>query len=361
MISHYNIIANVLQMTALQTVGRQSQGVDTENALGVLPLSHIYGLTAVAHVGQFRGDQLVILPRFDFDLFLRTIQTYRLNFLYVVPPMLIQLLTQRDKVAKYNLDSVRIVFSGAAPLGIETQDEVSKMFPKWSIGQGYGMTETSPVATASSEIDLVAGSSGVLLPGYKAKLIDAEGNVVTGHDQRGELLLQSPSVVLGYLHNEKANAETFVHHEDGRWIRTGDEALVRRSANGHEHVWITDRIKELIKTKGFQVAPAELEAHLLTHDYVADCTVIPVPDDRAGEVPKAFVVKSAVAVQSGKSDKEIARAVEEHVEKHKTKYKWLKGGVEFIDAVPKSPSGKILRRVLKDKERQARKAQGAKL
>lgn len=111
------------------------------------------------------------------------------------------------------------------------------------------MTETSPVASASYEGDIVPGSSGCLLPGYKAKLIDAEGKVVTGHDQRGELLLQSPSVVLGYLHNEKANAETFVHHEDGRWIRTGDEALIRKSPNGHEQVFITDRIKELIKVK----------------------------------------------------------------------------------------------------------------
>ncbi|OAR00503.1 hypothetical protein LLEC1_03031, partial [Akanthomyces lecanii] len=193
----------------------------------------------------------------------------------------------------------------------------------------------------------------------RAKLVDAEGNVVTGHDERGELLLQGPSVVLGYLHNERANAETFVHHADGRWIRTGDEAVVRKSSKGHEHVFITDRIKELIKVKGFQVAPAELEAHLLTHDYVHDCTVIAVPDDRAGEVPKAFVVRSPAC--SGMSDADVRRAVEEHVEQHKTRYKWLKGGVEFVDAIPKSPSGKILRRVLKDKEKAARKAQGAKL
>ncbi|OAA75173.1 phenylacetyl-CoA ligase [Akanthomyces lecanii RCEF 1005] len=359
MISHYNIIANIIQMTLLQSVGRQQDKVLTENVLGILPLSHIYGLTVVAHVSQYRGDQLVILPKFDLALFLKTIQDYQLNFLPVVPPMLIQLITNKDVAAKYNLDCVRCVFSGAAPLGIETQEAANKMFPKWKIGQGYGMTETSPVATASTEIDLVPGSSGGLLPGYKAKLIDAEGKVVTGHDERGELLLQGPSVVLGYLHNEKANAETFVHHADGRWIRTGDEAVVRKSSKGHEHVFITDRIKELIKVKGFQVAPAELEAHLLTHDYVHDCTVIPVPDDRAGEVPKAFVVKSPAS--SGKSDADIRRAVEEHVEKHKTKYKWLKGGVEFIDAIPKSPSGKILRRVLKDKEKAARKAQGAKL
>lgn len=138
MISHYNIIANIIQMTLLQSVGRKQDKVVTENVLGILPLSHIYGLTVVAHVSQYRGDQLVVLPNFDLALFLKTIQDYQLNFLPVVPPMLIQLITNKDVAAKYNLDCVRCVFSGAAPLGIETQEAANKMFPKWKIGQGYG-------------------------------------------------------------------------------------------------------------------------------------------------------------------------------------------------------------------------------
>jgi acyl-CoA synthetase (AMP-forming)/AMP-acid ligase II len=222
------------------------------------------------------------------------------------------------------------------------------------------MTESSPLVTMTSELDVVHGSSGCLVPGAKAKIIDFDGNEVHTHEQRGELLVQSPSVVLGYLNNVKANAETFVHHEDGRWLRTGDEVLVRRSPNGHEHFFVVDRIKELIKVKGHQVAPAELEAHLLGHEAVDDCAVISVPDDRAGEAPKAYVVK-APGVTAGKSDQQVAAELAKFVEEHKARHKWLKGGIEFIDVIPKSPSGKILRRVLRDKEKEARRAAGAKL
>lgn len=387
MISHYNVIANVLQSSIFDIPSRKELGIKTQTCVGVLPFSHIYGLSLVAHVAQYRGDQVVVLPRFDITTFLDAIQRFRIEFLPVVPPMLINLISNPDLCAKYDLTSIRSVFSGAAPLGEETIEAVQKAYPKWHIGQGYGtytlfsfslfsfgsscsfllhiylhflgMTEASPVVVQTSELDRLVGSSGSLVPDCRAKVVDADGNEVTEYDARGELLVQSPSIVLGYLNNEKANAETFVHHEDGRWLKTGDEVLLRKSKQGHDHIFIVDRIKELIKVKGHQVAPAELEAHLLSHDYVADCTVIPVPDDRAGEVPKAFVVKAAAA--SGKSDQDIIRAVSEHVEKHKARYKWLKGGVEFIDAVPKSPSGKILRRLLRDKEKQARQAKGAKL
>lgn len=208
-----------------------------------------------------------------------------------------------------------------------------------------------------------------------------EGVEIEGYDQPGELLVRSPSVVLGYLNNDVANKETF---QDG-WMRTGDEAVIRKSPLGYEHVFIVDRIKELIKVKvcfsfepclflyqirlisnhfpiqqSMQVAPAELEAHLLTHPSVADCAVIPVPDDVSGEVPKAFVVKPA-SVQVGESDRIIKRSIQKYVEQHKSRHKWLKGGVEFIDVIPKSPSGKILRRLLRDKERERRRVAGAKL
>ena len=221
------------------------------------------------------------------------------------------------------------------------------------------MTESSPLVTTTSELDIQTGSSGSLIPGTRAKIVDPDGNEVTAHGARGEMLVQSPSVVLGYLNNERANAETFVHHADGRWLRTGDEVLVRLSANGFEHFDIVDRIKELIKVKGHQVAPAELEAHLLAHDSVADCAVIPVVDERAGEVPKAFVVRDNAA--AGKSDDELTKILHKHVEEAKARHKWLKGGIEFIDAIPKSPSGKILRRMLRDKEKEKRRQQGAKL
>jgi len=187
------------------------------------------------------------------------------------------------------------------------------------------------------------------------------GKEITNYDEPGELLVKSPAVVLGYLNNEKANRETFVIDSTGnRWMRTGDEAVFRKAPSGYEHLFIVDRIKELIKVKGLQVAPAELEAHLLTCDLVADCAVIPVPDDDAGEVPKAYVVKSA-KVGMEDSDEVMKRKIKQHVEATKSRHKWLKGGVEFIDAIPKSASGKILRRLLRDKDREARRQAGAKM
>jgi acyl-coenzyme A synthetase/AMP-(fatty) acid ligase len=264
--------------------------------------------------------------------------------------------------SKYDLSSVKAIFTGAAPLGAESAEELHAIYPSWLIRQGYGLTETCTVVCTTPETDIFFGSSGSLLPGYTAKIISMEGVDITGYDQPGELVVQSPSVVLGYLNNDKANQETFIDDTDGkgRWMRTGDEAVIRLSPKGNEHVVIVDRIKELIKVKGLQVAPAELEAHLLTHPSVADCAVIPIPDDAAGEVPKAFVVKST-SVGLEENDSIIERDIKKHVEQHKARHKWLKGGVEFIDVIPKSPSGKILRRLLRDKEKETRRAKGAKL
>lgn len=248
------------------------------------------------------------------------------------------------------------------------------------------MTETSTVVCSTSEHDIFPGSSGSLIPGVRIKIMGFDGKEVSEYNKPGELLVQSPSVVLGYLNNERANAETFVFDHDGRWIKTGDEACVTVAPSGNEHIFILDRIKELIKVKvcvpsfqllwffrcvatkpseltspaqGHQVAPAELEAHLLTHPFVTDCAVIQVPDDAAGEVPKAFVVRSAAA--GSRSDDEVARVIAKHVQDHKARHKCLKGGVEFVPIIPKSPSGKILRRLLRDKEKAARAKTKAKL
>ncbi|XEV06024.1 hypothetical protein FSHL1_011311 [Fusarium sambucinum] len=359
MISHYNVISNVLQHVTHDSVAREKRGIITQAVTGFLPLSHIYGLVIAAHTSTWRGDQVIILPRFEFKDFLQSVQDFKIRQLLVVPPIIIQILRSKDICAKYDLSSVKFVYCGAAPLGEETIRDMSSLYPDWIIAQAYGMTETATVVTSSSEDDVYTKGSGSLLPGTKAKIIDQEGKEITEHNQPGELLVQAPSVVLGYLNNEKATSETFVHHQDGRWIRTGDEAIVTLAPSGYEHVVIVDRIKELIKVKGHQVAPAELEAHILTHPHVFDCAVIQIPDDRSGEVPKAFVVKSSSA--ESLPDEEVARDVKKHVADHKAAYKQLKGGVEFLDVIPKSPSGKILRRLLRDKEREKRREQGAKL
>jgi ribosome assembly protein SQT1 len=147
----------------------------------------------------------------------------------------------------FDLSSVRYVFSGAAPLGQETARELAKQYPTWTIRQGYGLTETCTAVTSSHPDDIWFGSSGCVLAGVEVKVIDAEGNEVTGYDQPGELLVKSPSVVMGYLNNDKANIETFVNLPKGRFMRTGDEVIIRKSQKGNEHVWISDRLKELIK------------------------------------------------------------------------------------------------------------------
>lgn len=166
-----------------------------------------------------------------------------------VPPIVIALLRNRDICRRYDLSSVRSIYTGAAPLGAETHEEVRRAFPGWQVGQGYGMTETSTVVTSTGENDVVVGTSGSLVPATRAKIVDEAGAEITGPGRPGELLVQSPSVTLGYLNNERATAEAFVWDEDGRWIRTGDVAVVSTSPAGHEHFAIVDRIKELIKVK----------------------------------------------------------------------------------------------------------------
>lgn len=363
MISHRNVIANTLQIGTYDKPYRDSvikdlrnQSDYTENVLGLLPMSHIYGLVVICHASVYRGDGVIVLPKFDFQITMQAVQDYKINTLFLVPPIIILMTKNKPLLAKYDLSSVWSLFTGAAPLGKETAEDLQAIFPSWKIRQGYGLTETCTVVTSSSPDDIWFGSSGSILPGIECKIVTPEGNEVTGYDQPGELLVKSPAVVLGYLNNDKANAETF---QDG-YMHTGDEAVIRKSPNGHEHVFIVDRIKELIKVKGHQVAPAELEAHLLTHPAVNDCAVIQIPDDDAGEVPKAFVVKSP-SVGLEESDRMVARDIQKHVEKTKARYKWITGGIEFIDEIPKSPSGKILRRFLRDREKEKRRRAGAKL
>ncbi|KAK5468099.1 hypothetical protein LTS15_001073 [Exophiala xenobiotica] len=361
MISHRNVIANTVQISVYDQAGRDAIEPGYHDVvLGLLPQSHIYGLIVICHASTYRGDRVIILPKFELQPYLTTIQKYKINTLYIVPPIIIAMVKNKQVLKNFNLSSVKAIFTGAAPLGQETAEELASQYPTWVVRQGYGLTETCTVVCSTSPFDIWFGSSGCLIPGYEAKVMSIEGNEITGYNQRGELLVKSPSVVLGYLKNDKATMETFVDMPEGRFMRTGDEVEIRKSAKGNEHIWVVDRIKELIKVKGLQVAPAELEACLLNHPAVADCAVIPVADDRAGELPKAFVVK-ANSVGLEESDAMIKRNIARHVEKEKARHKWLAGGIEFIDVIPKSASGKILRRLLRDKEREARKKAGPKL
>lgn len=251
MISHRNVIANTLQICAFDKLGRDSISKDYQDvALGLLPQSHIYALIVICHCSTYRGDQVIILPKFDLQRCLSAIARHKINTLYIVPPIIIAMAKSKPTLDKFDLSSVRTIFTGAASLGAEVAEALQKQYPSWTIRQGYGLTETCTVVSSTSAHDVCFGSSGSILCGIECRLVTIEGDEVTSYDQPGELLVKSPSLVLGYLKNEQATDETFLlDDEGGRWMKTGDEAVIRRSPAGHEHVWIVDRIKELIKVK----------------------------------------------------------------------------------------------------------------
>ena len=400
-ISHYNVIANTLQLHAHEQPTRDAkakrahQQFYTQNVLGLLPMSHIYCLVVICHAAPFSGDGVVVLPKYDFKQLLQTVQDQRVNMLYLVPPMIIHITKAPDTLKQYDISAVDSCFTGAAPLGKETADDLARMFPSWAIRQGYGLTETSTVVCSTVPEDVWFGSSGSLLPGFTARLLSPDGDEITEYNTPGELCVKSPSVVLGYLDNEQANRETFVQLNDGRYMRTGDEAVVAPSPNGHEHIFITDRIKECVvrpshsapyhtdpstdssKSKATKSLlpsskptssptrpstvrpPPALFFHHPRADHPSDCVVIGVSSTREGEVPKAFVVRAPGAIEDSAAI--VRRDIARHVERHKSRYKWLAGGIEFIDVVPKSPSGKILRRLVRDREREKVKKQESKL
>src|SRR3989475_9006252 len=277
---------------------------------------------------------IVIMPRFDLELILELIQKYRVTLSHIVPPIVLKL-ARDPMIDNYDLSSLKMIFSGAAPLGPDLSAECMKRIG-CGIRQGYGMTETSPV-THSSPADsakMKLGSVGTAAPNTEVKLLDPATGQELGPSQEGEVCVRGPQIMKGYLNNPEATARTI---DAENWLHTGDIGY----ADADGHFFIVDRVKELIKYKGFQVAPAELEAILLTHPMVADATVIPCKDDEAGEVPKAFVVMKNDTSAAAIMDFFAAR-----VSPHKKNR-----AVEVIDQIPQSLSGKILRRVLIERER----------
>ncbi|PYI00763.1 4-coumarate-CoA ligase, variant [Aspergillus sclerotiicarbonarius CBS 121057] len=346
MITHSNIIANILQFKHYE----EASGARTPHQPAVtsciLPMSHAYALNYICQYAAYRGDSTVVFTGFQLETLLHAIQQYRITNLYLVPPIVLRLVQNGELCQKYDLTSLKGCITGAAPLGEEVEAAMREQFPGVGIGQGYGLTEATTIVSLTPTLDQWTGSVGCAMPGSHWKLISSSGDEITTYNTPGELLVSGPQVTLGYLNNPVATAESF--RPDG-WYHTGDVGVIRVSPNGNEHLFIIDRIKELIKVKGLQVAPAELEAYLLAHPAVGDCAVIPVRDGEAGEVPKAVVVRAAGGPEA--SDGEVREVIMKYVRDGKARHKWLKGGVEFVDAIPKSPSGKILRRLLRDKER----------
>lgn len=326
MLSHRNLAVNVDQILH---AGQFRPG---EVAAGFLPFFHIYGMTVLMNVHLAGGGAVVTMPRFDLEMFLRISQDHKARRMWVVPPVALAL-AKHPMVDQFDLSSIEQVFSGAAPMGAELSNAVGKRLDCICL-QGYGMTELSPVSHISNPDGHKPGSSGRLAPGAQGRIVDP----VTGKDAapggEGELWIKGPMVMLGYLNNPTATAATV--DADG-WLHTGDIAYI--DADGY--MFIVDRLKELIKYKGFQVAPAEVEAALVALPGIVDAAVIGLPDPEAGEIPMAFIVPAA----EGAPDAEAIRA---HLAATLSSYKQVHR-IDVVDAIPKSASGKILRRFLRDK------------
>ncbi|EDR13168.1 uncharacterized protein LACBIDRAFT_308714 [Laccaria bicolor S238N-H82] len=404
-IPHYALIANVIQMAAHNKINENYCAWEDQRyrpgdiAIGVLPLyredtlwsiatllilfsRHLWPCRQSAFYFTLRGEPylltsiiqslehqlkmtLVVVPKFNFVGMLDSIIRHRITHLFLVPPQVV-LLCKHEAVKRYDLRQyIRLIMCGAAPLSHELNQQLFAMFPDAHIGQGYGkgMTETCtvtimwPITTKRGK----SGSSGVLIPGTVARVVKPDGSLA-GYDEPGELVIKSPSVALGYANNEQA------------WVKTGDEVRIDKAGE----VTVLDRLKEIIKVKGLQVAPAELEGCLLDHPDISNACVVGIPDDycailcleqfrrlltqafAGGEIPLAFVVLNKEAAGRLKRDPGLSAhlkaSIMKHVADNKVGYKHLAGGVEFVSAIPTSPSGKLLRRVLRDQSREMRKA-----
>lgn len=328
MLTHRNLVGNLVQSESVIKISGDDVGI------AVLPFFHIYGMQVLMNGAVANGSTLVTMPRFDLQQFLEICQKYRVTRHYLVPPIVLAL-AKHPMVDDYDLSSARQVFSGAAPLAAEVAAEAAARIG-CEVVQGYGLTETSPITHATAPGDFKPGSIGGLVPNTECRIVDPVTGEDLDLDEDGELWIRGPQVMKGYLNNPEATAATI--DADG-YLHTGDVGHV--DADGH--FYIVDRLKELIKYKGFQVPPAELEGLLLTHPAIADAAVIPVPDLEAGELPKAYV-------QLKPGQELTAQEVMEFVAGQVAHYKQIRL-VEFTDVIPKSASGKILRRLLRDKER----------
>ncbi|GLB37767.1 putative AMP-binding enzyme C-terminal domain [Lyophyllum shimeji] len=349
--THQNVIA-VLEIVKT-TFPKLSVG--TDSVLGILPFYHIYGAVKLVHFPWTSGTPVVIQPRFDPEKFCAAIERYKITHALIVPPVLV-VMARHPAVDKYDISSLKSLFSGAAPLGAALVKQVTERVQRrkggkgeFTILQGYGLTETSPTTHLLPVPDAIrkVGSIGVLLPNLQARLLvdgDGNGDVEAKEGEPGELWIRGPTIMKGYLNNPAATKDSIT--PDG-WFKTGDIAV--RDNEGY--YYIVDRRKELIKYKGFQVPPAELESLLLTHPDIADVAVIGVYSAKeATELPRAYVVHAhPEQVKTEAAKAAFQQAVRKWTKERVARHKQLRGGVVVIDVIPKSAAGKILRRELRER------------
>ena len=330
MLSHFNLVANIRQTENLHHV------TENDRVIGVLPFFHIYGLEVIMNAVLYKGATIVTMPKFDLEPFLQIMQDHAITRAYLVPPIVLAL-AKHPMVDKFDLSNLEVIMSGAAPLDAGLAQACAERLG-CSVFQGYGLTETSPVTHITPDDDPAKnkpGSIGQLLPNTEARVVSVDSGADVGANEDGEIWIRGPQIMRGYLNNPEATAATI---DPEGWLHTGDIG----HADEDGYFVIVDRLKELIKYKGYQVPPAELEAVLVGHPAIADAAVIPRRDEEAGEIPVAFVVlKEQVAPE------EIMAYVAERVASH-----MKVRAVEVVDEIPKSASGKILRRVLVQRERE---------
>ncbi|KAK3221422.1 hypothetical protein Dsin_008447 [Dipteronia sinensis] len=336
MLSHKGLVTSVAQQVDGDNPNLYFHKEDV--ILCVLPLFHIYSLNSVLLCALRVGAAILIMQKFEIVTLMELVEKHKVTIAPFVPPIVLAI-AKSPNLDKYDLSSIRTVMSGAAPMGKELEDAVRAKLPSAKLGQGYGMTEAGPVlsmclAFAKEPFEIKSGACGTVVRNAQMKIVDPDSGASLPRNQSGEICIRGSQIMKGYLNDEEATERTI--DKDG-WLHTGDIGFI----DDDDELFIVDRLKELIKYKGFQVAPAELEAMLIAHPNISDAAVVPMKDEAAGEVPVAFVVRS-------NSSKITEDEIKQYISKQVVFYKRI-NRVFFTDTIPKAPSGKILRKDLRAK------------
>ncbi|KAK7329808.1 hypothetical protein VNO77_23988 [Canavalia gladiata] len=336
MLTHQGLVTSVAQQVDGENPNLYFRSEDV--VVCVLPLFHIYSLSSVLLCGLRVGAAILIMQKFEIVTLLELVQKHKVSVAPFVPPIVLAI-AKSPHVELYDMSSIRMIMSGAAPMRKELEDSVRAKLPNATLGQGYGMTEAGPVlsmclAFAKEPLQVKSGACGTVVRNAEMKIVDPQTGASLPRNQAGEICIRGTQIMKGYLNNQEATERTI---DKGGWLHTGDIGYI----DDDDELFIVDRLKELIKYKGFQVAPAELEAMLIAHPNISDAAVVPMKDEAAGEVPVAFVVRS-------NGSKISEDEIKQYISKQVVFYKRI-NRVFFVGSIPKAPSGKILRKDLRER------------